>query len=126
MIVGNDGGPEVTTDGGETWHAALLPIGQFYHVSADNRVPFRVAGAQQDLGTAQGPSNSLATGGIDPADWYTVGGGEAGHVVSDWSNPDIVYAGDTWASSRPTTTPRGKCASPAPGPTTPRAGPQRT
>jgi photosystem II stability/assembly factor-like uncharacterized protein len=94
MIIGNDGGPEVSTDGGETWHAALLPIGQFYHVSADTRVPFRVAGAQQDLGTAQGPSNSLATGGIDPADWYTVGGGEAGHVVSDWSNPDIVYAGE--------------------------------
>lgn len=94
MIIGNDGNPEVSTDGGETWHAAFLPIGQFYHVSADTRVPFRVAGAQQDLGTAQGPSNSLATGGIDPADWYTVGGGEAGHVVSDWSNPDIVYAGE--------------------------------
>lgn len=94
MIIGNDGGPEVSTDGGETWRAALLPIGQFYHVSVDTRVPFRVAGAQQDLGTAQGPSNSLATGGIDHADWYTVGGGEAGHVVSDWSNPDIVYAGE--------------------------------
>lgn len=94
MIIGNDGNPEVSTDGGETWHAAFLPIGQFYHVSADTRVPFRVAGAQQDLGTAQGPSNSLATGGIDASDWYTVGGGEAGHVVSDWSNPDIVYAGE--------------------------------
>ncbi len=94
MIIGNDGNPEVSTDGGETWHAAFLPIGQFYHVSVDTRVPFRVAGAQQDLGTAQGPSNSLGTGGIDPADWYIVGGGEAGHVVSDWSNPDIVYAGE--------------------------------
>jgi photosystem II stability/assembly factor-like uncharacterized protein len=94
MIVGNDGGPAVSTDGGEAWHAAMLPIGQFYHVSADSRVPFRVAGAQQDLGTAQGPSNSLGSGGIAPGDWYTVGGGEAGHVVSDWSDPDVVYAGE--------------------------------
>jgi photosystem II stability/assembly factor-like uncharacterized protein len=94
MIIGNDGGPEITTDGGETWNAALLPIGQFYHVATDARVPFRVAGAQQDLGTAQGPSNSLTTGGISPDAWYSVGGGEAGHVVPDWSNPDVVYAGE--------------------------------
>ena len=94
MIVGNDGGPEVSTDGGETWNAALLPIGQFYHVSADTRTPYHVAGAQQDLGTAQGPSNSLATGGDLSRRLALVGGGEAGHVVSDWSNPDLVYAGE--------------------------------
>ena len=71
-----------------------MPIGQFYHVSADTRVPFRVAGAMQDLGTAQGPSNSLGRGGIVAGDWYDVGGGEAGHVVSKPDEPDIVYAGE--------------------------------
>ena len=94
IIVANDGGVDVSIDGGETWHAPALPIGQFYHVSVDTRVPYRVAGAQQDLGTAQGPSNSLTSGGINPGEWYSVGGGEAGHVVSDWSDPDVVYAGE--------------------------------
>jgi photosystem II stability/assembly factor-like uncharacterized protein len=94
MIAGNDGGVDITVDGGDTWSAPPLPIGQFYHVSADTRVPYRVAGAMQDLGTAQGPSNSLARPGITSGDWYDVGGGEAGHVVSDPSNPDIVYAGE--------------------------------
>lgn len=94
MIVGDDGGVYVSTNGGETFLAAALPIGQFYHISADNRVPFHVAGALQDIGTAQGPSNSLVGGGIRNTDWYGVGGGEAGWVVSDPSDPNIVYAGE--------------------------------
>ncbi|HEV2845287.1 MAG TPA: glycosyl hydrolase, partial [Thermoanaerobaculia bacterium] len=51
MIVGHDGGVDISTNGGESWFAPALPIGQFYHVSADNRVPFHVAGAMQDIGT---------------------------------------------------------------------------
>jgi photosystem II stability/assembly factor-like uncharacterized protein len=94
MIDGNDGGVEISNDGGDTWTPVFLPIGQFYHVSVDTRVPFRVAGAMQDLGTAQGPSNSLGRGGIASGDWYDVGGGEAGHVVSKPDEPDIVYAGE--------------------------------
>jgi photosystem II stability/assembly factor-like uncharacterized protein len=94
MIDANDGGVEVSEDGGETWRAAHLPIGQFYHVSVDTRVPYRVAGALQDIGTAQGPSDTLASGGIARRDWYSVGGGEAGHVVSKPDDPDIVYAGE--------------------------------
>lgn len=94
MISANDGGVDVSTDGGKSWYAPALPIGQFYHVSADNRVPFAVAGSLQDIGTTQGPSNSLHNRGIRNTDWYGVGGGEAGWVVSDWSDPNIVYAGE--------------------------------
>lgn len=94
MIVGNDGGVAITVNGGESWSHPALPIGQFYHVSADTRTPYFIAGAQQDLGTAQGPSNNLRRGGIAPGDWYEVGGGEAGWVVSNWADPDIVYAGE--------------------------------
>lgn len=94
VIDSDDGGVNISVDGGETWYAPALPIGQFYHVSADSRVPFRVAGALQDIGTAQGPSNSLKSGGIRNTDWYRVGGGEAGWVVSDSSDPNIVYAGE--------------------------------
>jgi len=94
MIAANDGGVDVSTDAGETWHAAALPIAQFYHVSADNSEPYRVMGAMQDLGTASGPSHSLSSAGITEGDWYTVGGGEAGHVVADPKDPAVVYAGE--------------------------------
>jgi photosystem II stability/assembly factor-like uncharacterized protein len=93
MIVANDGGVHISTNGGETWSSPPLPISQFYHVAADTRRPYWVAGAMQDLGTAQGPSDTLA-GRIALSDWHDVGGGEAGHVVSDPSDPNIVYAGE--------------------------------
>lgn len=93
MIAANDGGVDISTNGGETWFAPPLPISQFYHVSVDNQTPYNVAGAMQDLGTAQGPSNSLR-GNIALSDWHDVGGGEAGYVVSDPSDPNIVYAGE--------------------------------
>ena len=93
MIVANDGGVHISLNGGESWTTPPLPISQFYHVSADNRRPYHVAGAMQDLGTAQGPSDSLARN-IALADWHGVGGGEAGWVVSQANDPSIVYAGE--------------------------------
>ncbi len=94
IITANDGGVDVSWDGGETWFAPPLPIGQFYHASVDASVPFKVAGALQDIGTAQGPSNSLLDAGIRNADWYGVGGGEAGWVVSDPADNHVVFAGE--------------------------------
>jgi photosystem II stability/assembly factor-like uncharacterized protein len=93
MICSNDGGVDISTDGGKTWFAPPLPINQFYHVHADNSVPYRVMGCMQDLGSASGPSNGLK-GNIGLGDWYSVGGGEAGHCVSDPKDPNIVYAGE--------------------------------
>ncbi|HEU0108604.1 MAG TPA: glycosyl hydrolase [Vicinamibacteria bacterium] len=94
MISANDGGVDVTLDGGESWFSPRLPIGQCYHVDADNSQPYRVSCALQDLGTGSGPSNSLSSDGINYGDWYDVGGGEAGHTASDPSDPSIVYAGE--------------------------------
>lgn len=94
MIDGNDGGVDISWNGGETWYAPRLPIAQFYHVAADNSVPYRVSGAMQDLGTASAPSNSLSPDGITLADWHDVGGGEAGHTAHDRADPSIVYAGE--------------------------------
>jgi photosystem II stability/assembly factor-like uncharacterized protein len=94
IIDSNDGGVDVTTNGGETWFAPQLPIAQFYHVAADNRDPYHVMGNMQDLGSASGPSNSLSTGGITICDWINVGGGETGFTVPDPVNPDIVYSGE--------------------------------
>jgi photosystem II stability/assembly factor-like uncharacterized protein len=94
IIDSNDGGVDVSTNGGRTWHAAPLPIAQFYHISADNRLPYHVAGTMQDIGTASGPSDALNEHGIPPSDWHPVGGGETGFTVSDPTDPNIVYAGE--------------------------------
>jgi photosystem II stability/assembly factor-like uncharacterized protein len=94
MIDSNDGGVDITTNGGETWIAPPLPIAQFYHISCDNSVPYRVMGTMQDQGTASGPSNSLSSQGISLSDWHNVGGGETGFAVADPTDPNIVYAGE--------------------------------
>jgi hypothetical protein len=94
VIGGNDGGVDLSEDGGETWSAPPLPISQFYHVAVDDQVPYRVFGAMQDLGTAAGPSNSLSSAGITLSDWFEIGGGEAGHAVADPDDPDVFYAGE--------------------------------
>jgi len=94
MIVANDGGVDLSSDGGKSWFAPPLPLAQFYHVACDSSVPYRVLGCMQDQGTASGPSNSLAEKGIVLGDWHGVGGGEAGYAVPDPTNPNIVYAGE--------------------------------
>jgi photosystem II stability/assembly factor-like uncharacterized protein len=93
MINGNDGGATISTDYGLTWSTLLnQPTAQFYHVTADNRFPYWLYGAQQDNSTVAIASAS-ANGGIDRADYYAVGGGESGYVAPDPRNPNIVYAG---------------------------------
>ncbi|MGL6074807.1 MAG: WD40/YVTN/BNR-like repeat-containing protein [Fimbriiglobus sp.] len=94
QIVANDGGINITVDGGKTWFAPPLPITQFYHVHADNSVPYNVMGNMQDLGTSRGPSRSLAGAGISLGEWHTVGGGETGFTVSDPTDPNIIYSGE--------------------------------
>jgi photosystem II stability/assembly factor-like uncharacterized protein len=94
MIGGNDGGVDMSWNGGESWYAPPIPIAQFYHVSADNSQPYRVMGAMQDLGTASGPSNSLRESGVAAGDWYDVGGGEAGFAVAVPDDPETVFAGE--------------------------------
>ena len=93
MIVANDGGASVSHDTGKSWTTENnQSTAQFYHVAADNAVPYRVYGAQQDNSTVAIASRS-DNFAIDRPDWYDVGGGEAGYVVPDPRNPDIVYAG---------------------------------
>ena len=92
ILDGNDGGVDLSLNGGQTWFAPPLPIAQFYRIDVDTSTPYRVMGSMQDIGTGSGPSNSLNSGGIQLCDWNTVGGGEAGHVAADPANPNIVYA----------------------------------
>jgi photosystem II stability/assembly factor-like uncharacterized protein len=98
MIEANDGGANVSVNGGDTWTAETMPTAQFYHVITTAHVPYRVCGAQQDNSTAcvssqqpqGGPGGS--GGGADQV-FYSVGGGESGYIASDPRSPDIYYAG---------------------------------
>jgi photosystem II stability/assembly factor-like uncharacterized protein len=94
MINANDGGVEVSTDGGKTWFAAAMPTMQFYHVAVDNGTPYKISGAAQDWGTFSTQHNTLNYGGISPSDWHGVGGGEAGHTAHHPTDSNIVYAGE--------------------------------
>jgi photosystem II stability/assembly factor-like uncharacterized protein len=91
MVIGNDGGAQVSSDGGRSWTSIAQATAQFYHVHATNDFPYKVCGAQQDNTTLCGPSR--APGGIDIGEWQPVGGGESGWVLSKADDPNIVYAG---------------------------------
>ena len=92
MIESNDGGANVSTNGGKTWTGIdKQPTAQFYRVALDQDFPYHAYGAQQDNSTVR--IATRAPGGIGERDWYDVGGGESGWVIPDPKNSEIVYAG---------------------------------
>jgi photosystem II stability/assembly factor-like uncharacterized protein len=91
MIESNDGGSNVSTDGGRNWTAQDYATAQFYHVTTTTHFPYRVCGAQQDNSTACIPSRSI--GDADLAAFYDAGGGESGYIAARPDNPDVIYAG---------------------------------
>jgi photosystem II stability/assembly factor-like uncharacterized protein len=93
VIEGNDGGACVSFNAGATWSSQYnQPTAQFYHVVADDQLPYRIYGAQQDINTLSVPSRS-SNAALTPADWYPVGGGESGCVAVRKGDPNTVYAG---------------------------------
>ncbi len=95
MVQGNDGGGNVTVNGGRTWTGQGYPTAQFYNVFLTNHVPYHVCGAQQDNSTACVGSESQTGAGEGslPPIFYSPGGGESGYIASDPNNPDVFYAG---------------------------------
>jgi photosystem II stability/assembly factor-like uncharacterized protein len=93
MIESNDGGVNVSFDGGLSWtQQDNQPTAQFYHVIADDGFPYKVYGAQQDNSTVAIASRTNDSG-IGPSDWYDVGGGESGFIAPKPGDPEIIYAG---------------------------------
>ena len=86
MVQSNDGGANVSFNGGQSWTDQDFPTAQFYNVITTAHVPYHVCGAQQDNSTACVPS----TGG---GELYPVGGGESGYIAPDPLNTDVFYAG---------------------------------
>jgi photosystem II stability/assembly factor-like uncharacterized protein len=92
FIVGNDGGIGITWDAGGTYdYVNTFPLGQFYEVSYNMAVPYRVCGGLQDNGTWCGPSRT-ADGEITNYHWGKISGGDGFFTAQDPTNPRIVYA----------------------------------
>lgn len=92
IIVGNDGGLGISLDGGGTWEFPnTFALGQFYAISYDMQVPYRVCGGLQDNGSWCGPSRRKQ-GAITNAMWHNIGGGDGFVTAQDPTNPDIIYS----------------------------------
>ena len=85
LVIGNDGGLDMSYDQGATWEEiSLSALGQFYAISVDMRKPYYVCGGLQDNGSWCGPSavRSNLTG-IMNSDWYRIGGGDGFYTAND-------------------------------------------
>ena len=93
LLLGNDGGLDVSYDQGETWEFVnTIAVGQFYAISADMQRPYLVCGGLQDNGSWCGPSATRNSNGITNADWFRVGGGDGFYTSNDPSTPTIIFA----------------------------------
>jgi photosystem II stability/assembly factor-like uncharacterized protein len=89
MIQSNDGGANVSQDGGRTWSTQMnQPTAEIYGVWLDDQEPYRLYGAQQDASTVIVPSNPVA-GNTNP--FESGPGCETGPIMPHPKNPEIVY-----------------------------------
>ena len=93
IIEGNDGGLNISYDGGKTFRfVENIPVGQFYHVNVDMQFPYNVYGGMQDNGSWQGPAYVLRAGGIRNSYWEELYFGDGFDVVVDPSDSRYAYA----------------------------------
>jgi len=106
LMVGNDGGMDVSYDQGETFDFInTVAASQFYAISADMRKPYYVCGGLQDNGSWCGPSATRTGGGgfggggggqggagITNAEWFRVGGGDGFYTQQDPTDYNIIYS----------------------------------
>lgn len=93
MILGDDGGGEITFNGGRSWSPqSNQPTAQMYRVNVDNLFPFRVYGGQQDNSSMviKSRNNSF---GITEQDWFEGPGCESAYIAFDPNNPVLLYGG---------------------------------
>ncbi|MBL7845593.1 MAG: glycosyl hydrolase [Cyclobacteriaceae bacterium] len=94
MVIADDGGAQVSFDGGENWSTYNnQPTAQFYRVTTDNAFPYRIYGAQQDNSTLRiyHRTDGFA---ITESDWEETAGSESGHLAPDPADLDVVYGGN--------------------------------
>jgi len=94
IVLGNDGGIDISHDKGRTWHNVENIVGaQFYAIAVDDAKPFyNVMGGLQDNQTWAGPNRTRNSFGPSNADWYRQHGGDGFYNVPDNTDRDILYA----------------------------------
>ncbi len=93
MIDGNDGGLNISRDGGDTWRfIENLPLAQYYHIGIDMEVPYNIYGGMQDNGTWIGPSEVWKAGGIRNNDFQEVFFGDGFDCMPRRDNSRYGYA----------------------------------
>ena len=93
MIDGNDGGLNITRDGGKSWRfVGNIPVAQFYHISVDNEIPYNVYGGMQDNGSWRGPAYTWRVQGIRNSYWQEIAFGDGFDVVPDPDDSRFGYA----------------------------------
>ncbi len=94
MWQGQDGGIAVSFDAGDTWETINnIPLGQFYQIHADNRLPFyNVMGGLQDNGSWTGPSRTREPAGIMNDDWRMVSFGDGFYILNSPDDPELYIS----------------------------------
>jgi photosystem II stability/assembly factor-like uncharacterized protein len=91
IALSSDQGAVISVNGGATWSSWYnQPTAQFYHVTADNRFPYWVYGAQQESGSVATLSRS-DYGEITFRDWHLIGIFEYGYIAVDPLDPNVLY-----------------------------------
>ena len=91
VALGNDGGLNLSFDGGTTWaRVGNIPVGQFTTIAVDDGDPYNIVGGLQDNGTMRGPSNYRA-GIFDPDAWKMIAGGDGSMCAIDPKDRNVVY-----------------------------------
>jgi photosystem II stability/assembly factor-like uncharacterized protein len=95
QVQSNDGGANVTLDGGRTWSTQFnQPTAELYSVDIDDQFPYWLYSGQQDNTTIRVPSNPPGNSSEagHQGNWQAVGGCETGPAVPKPGDPSIVYS----------------------------------
>ena len=88
LINGNDGGANVSSDGGRTWSTQNnQPTAEVYRLETDTRWPYYIYASQQD-------NSNIAVPSTGNGETFSVAGGESGYIAVDPRNANIIYAGN--------------------------------
>jgi len=93
MVEANDGGANVSLNGGDTWTGQAYPTAQIYRLTISNHFPYFVCGSQQDNSSICVPSQDWKFVNVLGEYGFSPGGGESGYIANDPLNPNIYYAG---------------------------------
>lgn len=94
MVISDDGGAEITFDGGKHWsYQDKMPTAQFYRVAVDSLFPYNLYGGQQDNSSVKIASIGVGSRGIGREHWSPSAGGESAFLAFDPKDPKKVMGG---------------------------------